>query len=88
MTGPAVCVLIDYQNIHLTAHGLYAPVGSPKHDYLIDPLRFAQKVVSVREQRQRDPRQQNATLADVRVFRGQPSNRHEPFLALPEMECR
>ena len=80
MSNPQVCVVIDYQNIHLTAYDLFAPPGTAVEDCLIDPARFAEQVVAVRARQQRDERQQKAELASVRVFRGQPSNRHQPFV--------
>jgi uncharacterized LabA/DUF88 family protein len=76
---PRVCVVIDYQNIHLTARDLFAPPGLPVHECLIHPLKFAEQVMAVRATRQRDTLQQQAVLAGVRVFRGAPSNAKEPF---------
>lgn len=70
LVGPRVCVVIDYQNIHLTAHDLFAPSGLPVHECLIHPLRFAEQVIAVRAKRQRDETQQLAVLTAVRVFRG------------------
>ena len=80
MSDPRACVVIDYQNIHLMAHGLFAPAGVPVHECLIHPLRFAEQVMAVRAVRQQDPAQQRAVLTSVRVFRGAPSNQREPFL--------
>ncbi|MFL6126019.1 NYN domain-containing protein [Actinophytocola sp.] len=80
MSGPQLCVVIDYQNIHLTAHDTFAPDGTPVYHCLVHPLKFAESVVQVRAQRQRDDRQKQAELASVHVFRGQPSNHREPFL--------
>lgn len=71
-------VVIDYQNIHLTARDTFAPFGTPTHDTLIHPLVFSERLVAVRALAQRDPAQKDAVLAGVHVFRGQPSNRHEP----------
>ncbi|WP_157376438.1 NYN domain-containing protein [Amycolatopsis azurea] len=72
--------MIDYQNIHLTAHDLFAPNGSPAENCLIDPLLFARQVLLVRAGNQRDERQKQAELAAVRVFRGQPSNHRQSFI--------
>ena len=82
MTGSAlrVAVLMDYQNIHLTAHGCWAPTGLPIHESLIHPMRFAEQVMLVRSQRQQEERQKRAVLAEVLVYRGLPSNRHQPAL--------
>ncbi|KAA9164963.1 NYN domain-containing protein [Amycolatopsis acidicola] len=75
-----VCLVIDYQNIHLTAHDLFAPNGTAVEDCLIDPLRFAEQVVAVRSRNQRDERQKDASVTAVRVFRGQPSNHRQSFV--------
>jgi hypothetical protein len=73
-----VCVVIDYQNIHLTAHDLFAPPGTRVRESLVDPVAFAERVVAVRAARQRAP--VRARLAAVKVFRGAPSNQREPGL--------
>lgn len=75
-----VCLIVDYQNIHLTAHDLFAPRGTPVRGSLVDPLSFAEKVVEVRSARQQIPRQKTARLEAVNVFRGSPSNHREPGL--------
>lgn len=72
-------VLIDYQNIHLTAHGCWGRSGAP-YESLVHPLRFADQVLQVRRQRQQDERQRTAVLTDVFVFRGLPSNKNQPAL--------
>lgn len=77
---PRACVVIDYQNIHLMAHQIWAPKGLPVHECLIHPLKFAEQVLAVRAVRQQDVVQQRAVLAGVKVFRGSPSNRHQSFL--------
>lgn len=77
---PRVCVVIDYQNIHLTARDLFAPPGLPAHECLIHPLWFAEQVIAVRATRQRDETQQRAVRTAVRVFRGSPSNAHDPYV--------
>lgn len=76
-------VLIDYQNIHLTAHDLWAPPGTPKHETLVHPLHYANQVLGARNhlltarQREGDARSL-AQLAGVAVYRGLPSNKHSP----------
>ena len=50
MTESAL-VIVDYQNIHLTAHELFAPAGTPKHETLVHPLHFANQVVGERNNR-------------------------------------
>lgn len=72
---PKVCLVVDYQNIHLMAHQIWAPWGLPVHEALIHPLKFAEQVMAVRSIRQQDPLQQQALLTSVRVFRGAPSNK-------------
>lgn len=71
---------MDYQNIHLTAHGRFAPYQTPVHEVLIHPLLFAEQLLSIRAQRQMDERQKRAVLTDVFVYRGQPGNLQQPNL--------
>ncbi|PJE24231.1 MAG: NYN domain-containing protein [Mycobacterium sp.] len=72
------CVVVDYQNMHLTAHGLYDSTRyGPKHDCLLDPITFAVNLVNVRNSRQR-PGYPPAEVVSVLVYRGLPSSRHEP----------
>jgi uncharacterized LabA/DUF88 family protein len=78
MSGPSLCLLIDYQNIHLTARDLFAPPGTTAKATLVHPLEYARRLMEVRRHAQRDERQQAAELAKVLVYRGAPSNRHEP----------
>ena len=83
MTESAL-VIVDYQNIHLTAHELFAPAGTPKHETLVHPLHFANQVVGERNNRAIAARQAGkpappcVELAAVHVFRGMPSNKHNP----------
>lgn len=69
-------VVMDYQNVHLTGHGLFDRLG-PRHETLVDPLLFASRLVAVRNQLQ-EPGHPHATLRQVQVFRGQPSSEHDP----------
>lgn len=74
-------VVIDYQNIHLTAHDVYAPDGLAKHLTLVHPLYFATQTIHHRnKQLEADDSVANppADLAAVAVFRGLPSNKHDP----------
>jgi uncharacterized LabA/DUF88 family protein len=69
---------MDYQNIHLTGHGLFASSrDEAKHLALIDPLLYASQVIRVRNtaQKQGYPA---ATLTGVRVYRGLPSADYDP----------
>lgn len=71
-------VVVDYQNVHLTGHGLFASTKYlPKHETLVDPLLFARTLLRERNARQR-PDQASATLRKVLVYRGQPSSEHHP----------
>ncbi|OYN83983.1 PIN domain-containing protein [Parenemella sanctibonifatiensis] len=76
-------VVIDYQNIHLTAHDLWAPAGTAKHETLVHPLHFANGVLSQRNQTLlakagEDAGDLRAELAGVAVYRGMPSNKEDP----------
>ncbi|MGH3708836.1 MAG: hypothetical protein ACRDRQ_12215 [Pseudonocardiaceae bacterium] len=57
---PRVCVVLDYQNIHLTARDLFAPPGLPVHECLIHPLRFAEQVIARRVTREASTGQHGA----------------------------
>ncbi|MGO9068372.1 hypothetical protein [Mycobacterium sp.] len=44
------CIVLDYQNMHLTAHGLYDSTRyGAKHDCLLDPITFAVNLVNTRQ---------------------------------------
>jgi hypothetical protein len=75
-----LCVLIDYQNIHLTARDLFAPPGTRAEDTVVHPLAFAEKLVEVRAANQQISTQKLTRLEAVKVYRGAPSNHHEPTL--------
>lgn len=71
-------VVIDYQNVHLTGHGLFAiSKYTPVHESLIDPLLFANQLIAARNRAQR-PGMAAAVLHRVLVYRGQPSAEHDP----------
>ena len=71
-------VIIDYQNLHLTGHGLFqATKYLPRHETLVDPLRFANLLIERRNASQRDG-YPKAALHHVFVFRGEPSPEHDP----------
>lgn len=71
-------VVIDYQNVHLMGHGLF-PVSRylPRHETLIDPLLFAQRLLEARNRAQAAGRPA-AALRRVLVYRGQPSAEDDP----------
>lgn len=74
-------VVMDYQNVHLTGHDLFAPAGTAKHESLIHPLYYANQVIGARNHRQvlaGSAGGQHAELAAVEVYQGQPSNKHDP----------
>ncbi|WP_449407458.1 hypothetical protein [Microbacterium maritypicum] len=68
-------VIIDYQNVHLTAHDVFDPRGD-RHDSLIHPMQFARRAVVERNDRQREGFPL-AQLSCVRVFRGLPHVDHD-----------
>jgi len=71
-------IVIDYQNVHLTGHGLFASTAVlPRHETLVDPLLFAGHLLRIRNERQREG-MAHATLRRVLVFRGLPSPEHDP----------
>ena len=64
-----MAVVVDYQNVHLTAAGLYTP-GCPPEDALIDPYRFASQLAQARNATNDDMHQ--VEVSRVEVFRGLP----------------
>lgn len=70
-------IIVDYQNVHLVGHGLYdATRTRPRHETLIDPLLFAQRLLRVRNAAQKAG-MANAVLRSAEVFSGQPSPEHD-----------
>lgn len=63
-------VVIDYQNVHLTARDVFVP-GQDAHQALIHPMLFARRAVAARNSRQREGYPQ-AEVAKVLAFRGLP----------------
>lgn len=71
-------VIVDYQNVHLTGHNCFSATQHlPKHETLVDPLLFAQQLLSARNASQR-PGQALAALKRVLVYRGIPAPEHDP----------
>ncbi|WP_243859079.1 NYN domain-containing protein [Actinomyces sp. ZJ308] len=64
-----MAVIVDYQNVHLTAAGLYMP-GRPPEEALIDPYRFASQLARARNAKNDDAYQ--VEVSRVEVFRGLP----------------
>lgn len=69
-------VILDYQNVHLTARDLFDPRGE-KHDCLIHPMHFAKRAIHERNARQR-ANYPHATLGRVMAYRGLPHVDHDP----------
>ncbi|WP_416890817.1 hypothetical protein [Microbacterium sp.] len=68
-------VVIDYQNVHLTAKDVFNPKGE-KHESLIHPVQFAKRAIVERNERQRE----GFPLAEcsrVLVYRGLPHVNHD-----------
>lgn len=63
-------LVIDYQNVHLTARDVFNPRGE-SHDSLIHPMLFARRALVQRNARQREGHE-HASLSRVTVFRGLP----------------
>lgn len=79
MTGSELraSIVIDYQNVHLTGHGLFASTQQlPRHQTLVDPLMFAMHLLRERNGRQH-PGMAHAQLRRVLVYRGEPSPEHD-----------
>lgn len=64
-----MAVVVDYQNVHLMAAGLYMP-GRPPEEALIDPYRFASQLAQARNAKNDDAYQ--VEVSRVEVFRGLP----------------
>ncbi|WP_278260892.1 NYN domain-containing protein [Nocardia sp. AG03] len=70
-------IVIDYQNIHLTARGKFTAPGTPTHESLVHPLRFAEQLLIARANA-KGADAPAVKVAKVHTFRGLPSNRHDP----------
>lgn len=78
MESLRAAIIVDYQNVHLTGHGLFdSSKDRPAHEVLIDPLLFANQLISTRNLAQQ-PGMRHASLSKVLVYRGQPSPEHDP----------
>lgn len=65
-----LAVFLDYQNVHLTAHGLFAHYGAPPESSLVHPVAVSERIVA--------KRRMPCELISVRVFRGRPNPEHHP----------
>lgn len=86
MGHPRAVVVVDYQNMHLTARGRFTPQGAPTHHSLLHPLNLANQVLAARSaaasaaaaaKRKAPPHAATVKLDRVEVFRGLPSNAHD-----------
>lgn len=68
-------VVIDYQNVHLTARDVFGP-GGHVHDFVIEPTQFARRAIAERNARQRAG-YPHAQLVRVTAFRGLPHPDYE-----------
>lgn len=66
-------LFIDYQNVHFTAWECFSSYGTPVYECLIDPGKFADRVLEQRAARNFE----EVELSEIHVFRGWPSRRHE-----------
>lgn len=68
-----MAVVIDYQNVHLTASNLFLP-GRPIEEGLIDPYRFASQLTKARN----TDGHHSVEVSRVEVFRGIPILADDP----------
>lgn len=76
MENARVGFVIDYQNMHLTAHNLFTP-NLKKQASLLHPLLLSECVLMRRAQFFKQQVVQ-LKITQIRVFRGLPSNKQEP----------
>lgn len=70
-------VVMDYQNVHLTGHGLFAASRyRALHEALVDPLNFGNQLIQARNRAQK-PGMDHAFLSRILVYRGQPHPEHD-----------
>ena len=70
-----MAVVVDYQNVHLTAAKLFLP-GRPPEEALVEPYRFACQLAQARNATNDDARQ--VSVSRVEVFRGLPIPEDDP----------
>ena len=70
-----MAVVVDYQNVHLTAAKLFLP-GRPPEEALVEPYRFACRLAQARNATNDDARQ--VSVSRVEVFRGLPIPEDDP----------
>lgn len=69
-------VVIDYQNVHLTARDVFLP-NQPEHEALIHPMQFSEAALHQRNSRQREGYPE-AELRRVVAYRGHPHADYDP----------
>lgn len=72
-----ISIVVDYQNVHLTANELFRGRHHPAHLSLIHPLHFANTVVAARNAGLKTGHARGV-LHSVTCFRGQPVPKYEP----------
>jgi len=65
-----VAVFLDYENVHRTGHHLFAGVGEPLYETVVNPLQVAERLVAKRKN--------GGMLGSVKVFRGRPVPAYQP----------
>ena len=70
-----MAVVVDYQNVHLTAAKLFLP-RRPPEEALVEPYRFACQLAQARNATNDDARQ--VSVSRVEVFRGLPIPEDDP----------
>lgn len=72
-----VAIVIDYQNVHMTAHDVFMP-AEPIHKALIDPYRFSKRLIEIKNEDIKISNDQKGLelpmckLSRIEVFRGIP----------------
>lgn len=72
-----ITVIMDYQNVHITGSKLHGS-NLGHHQHYIDPIKFAETLIEERNSRIREGFSP-ATVSKVLVYRGLPSNFHNPI---------
>ena len=77
MTLARAHLFIDYQNVHLSGHEMFAAFGAPLHASLIHPAALADQITAVRNTKVFQP----VAIERIHVYRGQPSSHQDPTAA-------
>lgn len=68
-----IAVFLDYENVHRTGHNLFARIGEPLYETVVNPLMVAERLVAKRKY--------DGVLSAVNVFRGRPVPAYQPMPA-------